>query len=420
MQSIGRQSILRWSGRSPCSHQNAIAACRRSCWPLPAIALIASLGFGLAGCAVVSGLDTFSSSPAQNSSASAAISGSTIGSGPIRVGLILPLSSQNGGSAALAIRNAAELALTEFQTQDITILVKDDRGTTEGAQAAAKEALAEGAEIIVGPLFAPSVQAAAPIVRSAGKQMIAFSSDQSVATRGVYLLSFLPQSDIDRIVDYAAEKGKKSIAVLAPDTAYGNVAVQDLQLAVGRSGGRIAAIERYGQGGAAAAAQRLKASIGTADALFIPEEGANLPAVAQALSAAGIGRNVQVLGTGVWNQASVFKLKEFQGAWFAGPEADGFNSFANRYKAKFGQSPTRIATLGFDAAALLAALTKTQGAQRFQEGVLTNPSGFAGQDGVFRFRADGTNDRALAVYQIGTGRTTIVSPAPKSFKTSGT
>lgn len=413
MQSLVRRSAPFLPGRAP-------GKGRHGRFPASKAALLLSLALGLANCSGISGLDSFTSSPTQSSSAGGASSGSTIGSGPIRVGLILPLSSQNGGSAALAIRNAAELALTEFQTQDITILVKDDRGTTEGAQAAAKEALAEGAEIIVGPLFAPSVQTAAPIVRSAGKQMIAFSSDQSVASRGVYLLSFLPQSDIDRIVDYAAEKGKKSIAVLAPESAYGNVAVQDLQLAVNRSGGRVAAIERYGQGGAGAAAQRLKSSIGTADALFIPDEAANLPAVAQAISAAGISRNVQILGTGVWNQPAVFRLKEFQGAWFAGPEADGFNSFANRYKAKFGQSPTRIATLGFDAAALLAALTKTQGAQRFQESVLTNPSGFAGQDGVFRFRADGTTDRALAVYQIGVGRSTIVSPAPKSFRASGT
>ena len=375
-----------------------------------------SMALLLSGCGGVAGLDTFSPGTPQGSVATPAGTGATIGTGPIRVGMILPLSSTNGAVAATALRNAAELAITEFQSQDLTILVKDDRGTAEGAQAATKEALAEGAEIIIGPLFAPSVQAAAQVVRASGKQMIAFSSDQSVASRGVYLLSFLPQSDIDRIIGYAFEKGKKSVAILAPESPYGNVAVQDIQIAVARTGGRIAAIERYGSGGAGAAAQRLKASIASADSLIIPEEGSNLAAVAQALQAAGIGpSNVQILGTGVWNTPSVFKLNQFQGAWFAAPEAEGFNNFANRYKAKFGQNPTRIATLGFDAAALLAALSKTQGTQRFQENVLTNPSGFAGQDGVFRFRADGTNDRALAVFQVGIGRTTVVSPAPKSF-----
>ena len=340
-----------------------------------------------------------------------------IGTGPIKVGLILPLSAANGAMQALAIRNAAELAIAEFQSTDITILVKDDGGTPEGAANAAKQALGDGAEIILGPLFAQSVQAAAPVVRGAGKQMIVFSSDQSVAARGVYLLSFLPQSEIDRVIDYAAAKGKKSIAILAAQTAYGDVATQGAQVAAARAGARIAAIERYQPGQAAAAVQRLKSSLSGADVLFIGADTADLPALAKALGDAGIKRgSIQILGTSLWNQQSVFKLNALQGAWFAAPEAAGFANFTARYKARFGEAPTRIATLGFDAAALLAALSKTQGAQRFQEQVLTSPSGFAGQDGVFRFRSDGTNDRVLALYQIGNGGVSTLSPAPKSFK----
>lgn len=375
--------------------------------------LAAAMVLGLAGCGGIAGLDTFSGSQASVPAGGGAV----IGTGPIKVGLILPLSSGAGAAPALAIRNAAELAIAEFQSKDITILVKDDGGTPEGAAAAARQALSEGAEIVLGPLFAQSVQATAPVVRAAGKPMIAFSSDQSVAAQGVYLLSFLPQSDIDRVVEYAAAKGKKSIAVLAPQSAYGDVAVQDVQLAASRAGARIAAMERYQTGQPGPAAQRLKASIASADSLFIAEDAANVPSVLAALTAAGVKRgSVQIMGPSLWNQQSLFKLNDLQGAWFAAPEAEGFNSFSARYKAKFGESPPRIATLGFDAAALIAALTKTQGSQRFQEAVLTNPSGFAGQDGVFRFRKDGTNDRALAVFQIGSGRAQAVSPAPKSFR----
>ncbi len=386
---------------------------------LGAIVLLA----GLSACSSISGLDPFTptpQAPVVQPTTSAPVAGSVVGTGQVKVGLLLPLSSQNGGAAATALKNAAELALSEFQSQNITLLVKDDRGTPEGAQAAANQALTEGAEIIIGPLFAPTVQAASQVVRSSGKPMIAFSSDETVASRGVYLLSFLPQSDVDRVISYAAEKGKKSFVALAPETAYGNIAIQDFQQAVTRAGGRIVGIERYAAGGAAAAAQRLKTSASSADALFIPEDAANLGSVAQALSASSIDLpKLQILGTGVWNQQAVFKLTPFQGAWFPAPDGDGFNNFAARYKAKYGQNPIRIATLGFDAAALVAALTKTQGAQRFQENVLTSPSGFSGQDGVFRFRADGTNDRALAVFQIGTGRATIVSPAPKGFARTG-
>ena len=67
----------------------------------------------------------------------------------------------------------------------------------------------------------------------------------------------------------------------------------------------------------------------------------------------------------------------------------------------------------------IAALVKTQGAQRFSEPVLTNPSGFAGIDGLFRFRADGTNERGLAVHRISGNSSTVISPPPRSFGGSG-
>ena len=69
--------------------------------------------------------------------------------------------------------------------------------------------------------------------------------------------------------------------------------------------------------------------------------------------------------------------------------------------------------------ALIAALVKTQGAQRFSEPVLTNPSGFAGIDGLFRFRADGTNERGLAVHRISGNSSTVISPPPRAFGGSG-
>jgi hypothetical protein len=74
-----------------------------------------------------------------------------------------------------------------------------------------------------------------------------------------------------------------------------------------------------------------------------------------------------------------------------------------------------LATLAYDSVSLVAALARTQGAQRFSAGILANPSGFNGADGVFRFRPEGLNDRGLAVLRIGAGGTTVLSPAPKSF-----
>jgi branched-chain amino acid transport system substrate-binding protein len=150
--------------------------------------------------------------------------------------------------------------------------------------------------------------------------------------------------------------------------------------------------------------------------LFIPEQAEAMGAVSQQLTAAGIDpAKVQLLGTGLWNDARVLKLPALQGAWFAAPENGGFNQFAERYRAKFSSDPTRIATLAYDATMLAAALARSQGPQRYADSVLTNPAGFNGADGVFRFRADGQNERGLSVLQINNGTTTVVSPAPRSF-----
>ncbi len=369
----------------------------------------------LAGCSGVEGIPGLGGGTAASSAA--AVSGQTIGTGPVKVALLLPLSAANGAAPAQALRNAAELAISEFNGQELTILVKDDQGTGSGAASAAQQALSEGAELILGPLFSPAVAGAGPVAKSAGKPMIAFSSDSGVAQPGVYLLSFLPQADVTRVVSFAGSKGKKKFAALVPQDAYGEATLQQFQSAVSAiSGAEVVGVQRYAPGGLAAAAQGAASTIASADALFIPDDGG---AVAAAASALGGGK-VQLLGTGRWNSPAVFGASELSGAWYPAPDGAGFAGFSRRYQAKYGAAPARIATLAYDAVALANVLTRTQGGNRFSTGILQTASGFGGQDGVFRFRSDGTNDRALAVFQVGNGASSIVSPAPKSFAKSGT
>lgn len=385
---------------------------------LRVLAGAAALTLAVAGCSDVSSTFPPMAQPVNpGTPPQGALSGDTIGNGPVRVALILPLTAPNGAVPAKAMRNAAEMAVAEFNNQEITILVKDDKGTPEGAQAAAQEALAQGAEAFMGPLFAQNVQAVAAIARPSQRPVVAFSSDASVASRGVYLLSFLPQSDVRRIVSYAASRGKKSFAALIPQNAYGNVAEAEFMQAVTAAGGRVVAVERYQPAKASldAAISKIKGSLAQADTLFIPDDGSGLPAVATALRAAGVGSNIQLIGTGVWNEPRSIGTAALNGGWFAAPENGGYNGFAQRYRQRFNADPTRIATLTYDATALLGALVRTQGSQRFSEAVLTNGSGFSGQDGIFRFRADGQNDRGLAIYQIGNGQATVIQAAPRSF-----
>ena len=170
------------------------------------------------------------------------------------------------------MKNAAEMALAEFQNPNIQLLIKDDAGNPQGAQQATQQALDEGAEIILGPLFAASVPAAAQLTRTRGVSMIAFSTDSSVAGRGVYLLSFLPESDVNRIIEYSASTGKRSYAALLPENAYGNVVEASFKQVVARKGGRIAAFEKYGAD-RAGAARTVAQALGQADALFLADDG---------------------------------------------------------------------------------------------------------------------------------------------------
>jgi hypothetical protein len=354
-----------------------------------------------------------SSQPAPSGPAQQAV---TIGTGQVKVGLILPLSAAGNASiAAQSMKNAAEMALSEFQNPNIQLLIKDDAGSAQGAQQGAQQALDEGAEIILGPLFAASVPAVAQAARTRGTSVIAFSTDSSVAGRGVYLLSFLPESDVNRIVEYAASTGKRSFAAMVPENAYGNVVEAAFKQTVGRRGGRIVAFEKYGAD-RAGAARKVAQSLRSADALLIADDGDAVVSVADALTAAGANlRNVQLLGTGLWDNPRVFASSALQGGLYAAPDPSGFRSFAGRYRAKYGGEPVRTATLAYDAVALVAALARTQGAQRFAAETLTNPSGFAGIDGLFRFRSDGTNQRGLAVMRVASGGGQPVAGSPKSF-----
>lgn len=347
--------------------------------------------------------------------------GETIGEGAVKVGLIVPLTGPNGPSAVGAsLRNAAKLAYADSGSSDVTILVKDDRSTPAGAAAAAQAALSEGAEIILGPVFATDVKEVGRVARSAGKSVIAFSTDSSAAARGNYLLSFLVEGNVDRGLTFAAQRGKKSVAALVPESDYGTLALAQFQQSAATAGLRVPLIERYKPGAPGESIQRLAAARDQFDALFIPEQADAMSAVSKELTANGLeSKKVQIIGTALWNDSRTMNLPALQGAWFTAPENAGFNAFAQRYKAKFGSDPARIATLAYDAVSLAIALSRSQGSQRYSESVLTNPSGFNGADGVFRFKPDGTNERGFSVLEIGGGSAKIISPAPRSFAGNG-
>jgi branched-chain amino acid transport system substrate-binding protein len=374
------------------------------------------LTLALAGCNSA-GVDFPNAGPAVPPAPSAAPGGppvgEALGTGPVRVGMILPL-TQNGAPSPVGVsmRNAAQLAIDEYGAPYITLMIEDDHSSPEGAGQAAQAEIGAGAELLLGPVYANDVRQAASVAKAAGRPIIGFSTDASVASSNVYLLSFLIEGYVDRIVQFAVSRGKKSFAVMAPQSEYGNIAVAQFQESAGRLNAPVVVMARYSPGDPQSAAQQVAAS-GQFDALFIPEQAEGMPAVASALGGSSI--KTQLLGTGVWNDSRVLRLPQLQGAWFAAPDNSGFNALAQRYKTKFGSEPTRLATLCYDAVTLAAALARNPPPGRYSQQAMTSVSGFNGADGVFRFRANGTNERGLAVMEIDNNAATVISPAPRSF-----
>ncbi|MBT6591055.1 MAG: ABC transporter substrate-binding protein, partial [Rhodospirillaceae bacterium] len=126
---------------------------------------------------------------------------------PTRIGLLLPLSGPSRATElGQAMLNAALLALFDIGGERLLLMPRDTGGTPQGAVQATVELLGEGAEIILGPLFNTSVEAAAVITQTRGVPMISFSSDRRVAGNGVYILSFTPSQEVDAVIGFAAAR----------------------------------------------------------------------------------------------------------------------------------------------------------------------------------------------------------------------
>ena len=244
--------------------------------------------------------------------------------------MLLPLSTAGQtGAIAKGLKQAGELALFDRDSSSVQLVVKDDKGTVDGARAAAEEAVKEGAEIILGPLFASSVQPAGAVARRANIPVLAFSNDRRVAGNGVYLLSFQVQQEVDRVVSFAARQGLKRFAALLPDDAYGKTAETTFRDAVRRAGGDIAMVEQYGDQANRMLdpARRLVEAVRSrqetgepVEAVFVAGGPDSLPNLGPLLTYASMDtEKVRLLGTGSWDYPNVGRETAFVGGWFPGP-----------------------------------------------------------------------------------------------------
>lgn len=341
---------------------------------------------------------------------------------PVRVGILLPFSNGSPATRQLAqsMLNAAEMALFDTGNRNIVLMTADEGGSAEDAAAAARKLLAQGSEVILGPLFSQSVTAVAPIARDRGVPVIAFSSNRDVAGNGVYLLSFQPEDEVKRVVSYAASQGHSRFAALVPRSAYGDHIAGVFGKDVTADAGQIADLERYDPATGDVVTQAKSITAANPDTLLVAQGGELLRGIAPTLAFDGLDNaHVKLLGTGLWDDPAILHEPALSGGWFAAPQPDADADFNARYEATFGGKPPQLTTLAYDGVSLAALLSAGPPYHRFTPAALMDPNGFAGVTGIFRFDRDGTIERGLAILSVGEDGFTVADPAPKTFQRPG-
>ena len=330
-----------------------------------------------------------------------------------RVALLLPVTGPDA-DVGQSIANATALALADTKVTNIRMVTYD---TGLGVAAATQRAIADGNKLILGPLRGDNVIEVAQIARSAGVPIISFSNDVGVAGPNVFLLGHLPNQAIERVVLYAKSKGMNRFAGVVASNVYGQRAQSNLTTAVRAAGGILVGIqETNGTAASAEAAARRLSQMGAIDAILVADSGRAAITIVPALRRGGL-RTAKVLGTDLWNiEGTLAGSPPIYGAWFASVSDTLYTQYAAKYRARFGKAPLRLSSLGYDSVLLVARVARDwQPGTRFPVAQLTDPQGFIGVDGAFRFNPNGLTDRMLEVQEVQAGKFVTVSAAPSQF-----
>ena len=344
-------------------------------------------------------------------------------SGKVRIALLLPLTGQ-AAPIGQSLQQAAEMALFDSGAKELSLATYDSGSTPETAIEAYRKARTEGAALVLGPLFGNSATALAPLVGQGGANVVSFSNDEAAATRGVWVMGIAAPPQVRRVVDHAIDAGIRRFATFAPNTPYGEQMARTLESHVAVRGGTVVASELYDANSAdlITPAKRLAGeTLGRSGndgklAVLVPVAPPRLSPALSALTAAGIDKaSVQFVGTGVWDVPGIGADSMLRGAWYAAPDPARRADFERRYTSTYGRPPHRLATLAYDGVALAGHLARLKPGGDFSAEAITNPNGWSGVDGIFRFLPDGRTERALAVIEIQGERNVVVSPAPTTF-----
>ena len=342
----------------------------------------------------------------------------------LRIGLLLPLSGEYAGLGQ-DIAGGAEMALFQLNDADIDVVFFDTAGGLQAEQAA-RQAVAAGVDIVIGPLFTASVRKARPILAASAVPVLALSNNIESASPGNWVLGYLPEQQIDHLLGYAVSENKTRVAVLASEDAFGQ---QVLSHAVRR-------LSEFGFEPAQTTSlsseilsdeDSLKQAIRAFSRYQKPEEDdAVLPPPAyDVLILAGgpefILRTAPVLsfydldpsrvtylGTDLWARPDLQSEPSLQGSVITQATLPASEGFEKQWQSVFSRPSNTLARLGFDAFALIAVTKQERSGVSAQasdakidwRASLIREQGFAGFSGQFRLLPDGRNQRQYRLHRL--------------------
>lgn len=354
------------------------------------------------------------------------IGGQRVTGETVRVAMLLPTGSSQGGDALVArsLENAARMAASEFGSVSVEITVYDTAGVAAQAAEVARQAVRDGADVIVGPLRSDAAAAVGVAVANSNIAVLSFSNNTEIAGGNVFVLGYTFENTANRIVSYAARQGEGNIVVVHAANLAGEVARDAVSRAAIRSGARISATISYefSQSGVINVIPEVVDAVrqsGGGSLLLTSDSAGALPFFAQLLPENGLDPSrVQVLGLTRWDTPpQTMEFAGLQGGWFAVPDPSATADFQGRYTGIYGQAPHPIAALGYDAIRAVGETASASG--RLGTTELTQGAGFQGGTGAFRLLLDGTNERALAIAQVIDSQAAIIDPAPRRLGATG-
>ena len=361
----------------------------------------------------------------------------------VRVAILVPLSGKYK-ELGKNMLDSAQLALFGIDEPNLILLPIDTKGTSYGAVEAVNKAIENDVKIILGPIFSKSARAIAKVAQENNISVVSFSNDKSLADKGIFAMGFRPEQQIRRIVEFAMEKGVEDFAAILPNNAYGAAAAKEMRNTVAENEMASVLKTEIFISDKSGRPQKLKSHVYSAfdslmntkppkdydeelkkfnhnpikfpRAMLVPQGGNNLNYVTELLTKyKHDGEKIKLLGTSNWYEDEVLNNPVLQGSWFAAPPKERRGIFERKFTEIYGYKPNELASLAYDGIALTATIARLTKGKDFSKRALTNPRGFFGIDGIFRFKENGLTERGLAVIEIWDGKYYIVSPPPENF-----